>query len=63
MHRQPILSLSAWCEVEEIILDKGPWYKDTLNRLIKFRHEIFGERSLVVSLALSNREPRFSFAP
>ncbi len=38
------------CEVEELILDKGPWYKDALQRLgVKFRHESFGERSLVES--------------
>jgi len=39
------------CEVGEIILDKGPWYKDALNRLgVRFRHESFGERSLVESV-------------
>ena len=44
------------CEVEEIILDRGPWYKD-LNRLgIKFRHESFGERSLVESVFSSFKQ-------
>ena len=39
------------CEVEEVVLDRGPWYRDALNRLgIKFRHESFGERSLVESV-------------
>jgi len=45
------------CEVEEIILDKGPWYRDVLNRLgIKFRHESFGERSLVESVFSSFKQ-------
>ena len=31
------------CEVEEIILDRGPWYKDALHRLgVRFKHESFG---------------------
>ena len=33
------------CEVEEIILDKGPWYRDALQRLgVKFR-ELWREES------------------
>ena len=39
------------CEIEEIILDRGPWYRDALQRLcVKFRYESFGERSLVESV-------------
>jgi len=39
------------CEVEELILDRGPWYKDSLQRLsVRFRHETFGERSSVESV-------------
>jgi len=45
------------CEVEEIILDKGPWYRDALQRLgVKFRHESFGERSLVESVFSSFKQ-------
>jgi len=45
------------CEVEEIILDKGPWYRDALSRLgVKFRHESFGERSLVESVFSSFKQ-------
>jgi len=45
------------CEVEELILDKGPWYKDALSRLgVKFRHEAFGERSLVESMFSSFKQ-------
>jgi len=45
------------CEVEELILDKGPWYKDALQRLgVKFRHESFGERSLVESVFSSFKQ-------
>ena len=34
------------CEVEELILDRGPWYKDVLQRLgVRFKHETFGEKS------------------
>ncbi len=45
------------CEVEELILGKGPWYRDALNRLgVKFRHESFGERSLVESVFSSFKQ-------
>jgi putative transposase len=45
------------CEVEEIILDKGPWYRDALQRLgVRFRHESFGERSLVESVFSSFKQ-------
>jgi len=34
------------CEVEELILDKGLWYKDALQHLgVRFGHETFSERS------------------
>jgi len=39
-----LLKVLEMCEVEEIILDRGPWYRDALNRLgINFRHESFGK--------------------
>ena len=45
------------CEVEEIILDRDPWYRDALSRLgVKFRHESFGERSLVESVFSSFKQ-------
>ena len=45
------------CEVEEIILDKGPWYRDALHRLgVRFKHETFGERSLVESVFSSFKQ-------
>lgn len=45
------------CEVEELILDKGPWYRDALQRLgVKFRHESFEERSLVESMFSSFKQ-------
>ncbi|RLI86090.1 MAG: hypothetical protein DRO98_05900, partial [Archaeoglobales archaeon] len=45
------------CEVEEIILDRGPWYRDALNRLgVNFKHESFGERSLVESVFSSFKQ-------
>jgi len=45
------------CEVEELILDKGPWYRDALQRLgVRFRHESFGERSLVESVFSSFKQ-------
>jgi len=45
------------CEIEEIILDRGPWYRDALQRLgVKFRHESFGKRSLVESVFSSFKE-------
>ncbi|AEA47780.1 DDE-type integrase/transposase/recombinase [Archaeoglobus veneficus] len=45
------------CEVEELILDKGPWYRDALQRLgVRFRHEAFGERSLVESVFSSFKQ-------
>ena len=51
------LKVLKMCEVEEIILDKGPWYRDALNRLgVKFRHESFGERSLVESVFSSFKQ-------
>ena len=51
------LKVLKMCEVEEIILDKGPWYRDALQRLgVKFRHESFGERSLVESVFSSFKQ-------
>ena len=48
------------CEVEEIILDKGPWYRDALQRLgVKFRHESFGGRSLAESASFKQRAKIF----
>jgi len=45
------------CEVEEIILDRGPWYRYALKRLgIKFRHERFGKRSFVESVFSSFKQ-------
>jgi len=45
------------CEVEELILDRGPWYRDALQRLgVRFRHENFGERSLVESVFSSFKQ-------
>ncbi|WP_456329218.1 DDE-type integrase/transposase/recombinase [Archaeoglobus sp.] len=45
------------CEVEELILDRGPWYRDALQRLgVKFRHESFGERSLAESIFSSFKQ-------
>jgi transposase-like protein len=45
------------CEVEELILDRGPWYRDALNRLgINFRHESFGKRSLIESVFSSFKQ-------
>jgi len=45
------------CEVEELILDRGPWYRDSLQRLgVRFRHETFGERSLVESVFSSFKQ-------
>ncbi len=45
------------CEVEEIILDKRPWYRDALQRLgVRFRHESFGERSLIESVFSSFKQ-------
>jgi len=45
------------CDVEELILDKGLWYRDALQRLgVKFRHESFGERSLVESVFSSFKQ-------
>jgi len=45
------------CEVEELILDRGPWYRDALQRLgVRFRHESFGERSLVESVFSSFKQ-------
>ena len=45
------------CEVEEIILDRGPWYRDALQRLsVKFRDESFGKRNLVESVLSSFKE-------
>ena len=45
------------CEVEELILDKGPWYRNALQRLgVRFRHETFGERSLVESVFSSFKQ-------
>jgi len=45
------------CEVEELILDRGPWYRDGLQRLgIRFRHETLGERSLVESVFSSFKQ-------
>ncbi|MHC1583792.1 MAG: hypothetical protein ACXQTM_04075 [Methanosarcinales archaeon] len=45
------------CEVEEIILDRGPWYRDALQRpCVKFRDESFGKRSLVESVLSSFKE-------
>jgi len=51
------------CEVEELILDKGPWYRDALQRLgVRFRHESFGERSLIESVFSSFKQrPRIFF--
>ena len=44
------LKVLRMCEVEELILDKGP-VRGALQRLgVKFRHESFGERSLVESV-------------
>ena len=44
------------CEVEELILDKGP-VRGALQRLgVKFRHESFGERSLVESVFSSFKQ-------
>ena len=45
------------CEVEELILDRGPWYRDALQRLgVRFKHETFGERSLVESVFSSFKQ-------
>ncbi|HIP25800.1 MAG TPA: IS6 family transposase [Archaeoglobus profundus] len=45
------------CEVEELILDKGPWYRDALQRLsVRFKHETFGDRSLVESVFSSFKQ-------
>jgi len=44
------------CEVEEVVLDRGPWYRDALSLGIKFRHESFGERSLVESVFSSFKQ-------
>jgi len=30
------------CEVEEIVLDRGPWYRIHVS-FVRFRHEVFGE--------------------
>ena len=31
------------CEIEEIILDRGPWYRDALQRpCVKFRDDWYG---------------------
>ena len=50
------------CEIQEIILDKGPWYIDALNRLgVRFRHEAFGERSLVESVFSSFKQKTIFF--
>ena len=44
-------------EVEELILDEGPRYKDALQRLgVRFKHETFGERSLVESVFSSFKQ-------
>ena len=45
------------CEVEELILDRGPWYRDALQRLgVRFKHETFGERSLIESVFSSFKQ-------
>jgi len=50
------LKVLRTCEVEELILDRGPWYS-MLNRLgINFRHESFGKRSLVESVFSSFKQ-------
>jgi len=45
------------CEVEEIILDRGPWYKDALG--VRFRHEVL-RVWLSLSLVLLSRGLGFS---
>ena len=47
----------SMCKPEEIVLDKGPWYRDALCRLgVKVRYESFGERSLVESVFSSFKQ-------
>jgi Transposase and inactivated derivatives len=47
----------SMCEVEEIVLDRGPWYRDALCRLgVKVRYESFGDRSLVESVFSSFKQ-------
>ena len=53
------------CEVEEVILDKGPWYRDALQRLgVRFSTKYLERGAwLNQSFLLSNRELRFSSVP
>jgi transposase-like protein len=44
------------CEVEEIVLDRGPWYRDAVCRLGMIRYESFGDRSLVESVFSSFKQ-------
>jgi len=47
----------SMCEVEEIVLDRGPWYRDAICRLgVKVRYESFGDRSLVESVFSSFKQ-------
>jgi len=40
------LKVLKMCEVEEIILDKGPWYRDALQRLgVNFRRKLWRKES------------------
>jgi len=44
------------CEVEEIVLDRGPWYKDALVWVLGLGMRFFGERSLVESVFSSFKQ-------